>query len=337
MNRPVQFGGRDLREGLRIHPIRTQTFPFFVAIMPTTTLDNPVSLYGVQGQPLQALCAAVIEPGADGFCWHQMLPLGHFRGHHTFPDFTVTPVDLQEIIANFDAGLPLAGGGVPIDEDGIHQQRSEGAFGWIRKLEARADGLYGGIEWGEDGLAALKAKRYKHVSPVVFLQNLNPFPATEWMPVQGSLLFSCALTTRPYFYQQPELAVAATQCLPMEAAMGGDMGSRDAMMARSKQWGIEVRPDGHLTPPAAYAAACPSPNDYGDPTNFMYPLKPEARIKAAAVYMSANYGKYKQAASRRQVWTRIVSAEKAAGIKHGPVPALDPLLPANLRPQASRR
>jgi len=287
------------------------------------------SLYALPGEPLQVLCAALSEADENGLAWHPFVPSGKFQGHNKVGEFEVTAADLQQMVDNFNRGLPF-GAGVPIDEDGLHQMRGEGAYGWIEALQIRGNTLWGGIRWTEDGKTAVGSKQFRYVSPHFYVDSMGGYPNQAWMPSQGSLLFSAALCTRPFFREQPELQIAAAQLFPVTAAQTDSQ--RQEQQARSRARGIEVRSDGRLTPPQAYASDCPAPGDYGDPVNFMYPLKPEGRARNAAARMAQNYSKYQQEASRRKVWTRIVRREKALGIKHSSVPPLDKLLPADLKP-----
>lgn len=293
--------------------------------MPMTG-EATATMFAASGEPLQVLCAVSAEAGADGLCWHPFIPIGKFAGHNQVGEFEITAADLEQMADNFSRGLPF-GAGVPIDEDGLHQVRGEGAYGWIEALEVREAQLWGGIRWTADGEAAIQSGKYRYVSPHFFL---GGYPNQEWLPSRGSLLFSAALCTRPFFREQPELQIAAAQLFPVLAAQSEQEQSQQ--QERSRAWGIEVRPDGHLTPPQAYVADCPAPGDYGDPVNYLYPLKPEARARNAAARMAQNYSKYQQEASRRVVWTRIVRREKALGIECGAVPALNALLPPDLRP-----
>lgn len=287
------------------------------------TGETKATMFAMQGEPLQVLCAASADAAADGLCWHPFVPMGRFKGHGQVGEFEITAADLEQMVGNFTAGLPFEAG-IPIDEDGLHQLRGDGAYGWIEALEIRSGKLWGGIRWTEDGETAIKSGKFRYVSPHFFL---GSYPNQDWLPSRGSLLFSAALCTRPFFREQPELQIAAAQCFPVEAAQ-----LDQEQQARSRAWGIEVRDDGHLSPPQAYASDCPAPGDYADPVNFLYPLKPEARVRNAASRMAQNYAKYQQEASRRKVWTRIVRREKSLGIKHGTVPVLDKLLPVDLRP-----
>ncbi|WP_020179793.1 phage protease [Methylopila sp. M107] len=100
---------------------------------------------------------------------------------------------------------------IPLDLDhGIVQDRPGAvAQGWIKRLEARADGLYGQVDWLEGGRAALKARTHRYVSPTfhtddqgaatwVHSVSLVPAPA-----LPGAALASAGAPTR---FDKPETA-----------------------------------------------------------------------------------------------------------------------------------
>lgn len=57
---------------------------------------------------------------------------------------------------------------------------------------------------------------------------------------------------------------------------------REAQAKRSKTYGIAVKSDTHLTPPAGYPT---NAADYGDPVNYRYPLNP-GRLQSARSYFN---------------------------------------------------
>jgi len=171
----------------------------WVKVKPATNL-----VYINEG-PAQAITLAVApsvkEAEAQELVWHPVIYVGQWQ-HQQFGEFEVKLSDLQEIISNFEAGIPLQAG-VPIDEDGVHNLRSEGAFGWVEKLEMRDDALWAGIKWTGDGVTAIEDGRYKYLSATFYIGE-NPYAKT-------SALKAGALCTRPFFRQQPELQIAASE------------------------------------------------------------------------------------------------------------------------------
>lgn len=101
--------------------------------------------------------------------WIMLMPAGN-AGIITTVDgrgpYRVT--DASQLIT---ASLQAAGGMLPIDENhatdlaGPNGQPSP-ARGWVTDLQARADGIYGKVEWSEPGKALMAEKAYRFISPV---------------------------------------------------------------------------------------------------------------------------------------------------------------------------
>lgn len=141
---------------------------------------------------------------AEPLVWQPLIPVGDFE-HPDFGPFTVTYEDLAAMEGNFRAGLPV-GKGIPIDEDGLHELRGGGAFGWIKDVRIQDGWLEGGIEWTPAGMAAVGSGELPYVSAHFFPQGCEaPAP---WG--RDNFVLSVALCTRPFFNNQPELRVAAT-------------------------------------------------------------------------------------------------------------------------------
>lgn len=55
---------------------------------------------------------------------------------------------------------------IPIDKGHTTlQPGAGGAIGWIKQLTARAEGLFGTVEWLDEGKATLKARTHRYISP----------------------------------------------------------------------------------------------------------------------------------------------------------------------------
>jgi len=105
---------------------------------------------------------------------------------------------------------------------------------------------------------------------------------------------------------------------------------------RAERYGIEIRPDGHLTPPAEYRReGATDPEDYGDPVNYMYPLHKEENARNALARWGAFRDYYKQQKSRNVIYERIVRACLKYGIEVRWNPDLPEAraLPENLKSQ----
>ncbi len=105
--------------------------------------------------------AAASQAGPD---WIKVTP----RGKFTARDGRVFDVDPELLAARFvQDGVDL-----PVDIDHATVKKAmfgeaAPAVGWISKLEARADGLYGKVEWLAEGLAVLAARTHRYISPTL--------------------------------------------------------------------------------------------------------------------------------------------------------------------------
>lgn len=114
-----------------------------------------------------ALCSGVALPEGDAPEWVQLLPAGP----------TVATVDgrgpykVEDATALAAASLP-AGARLPIDENhatdlAAPKGEPAPARGWIVALSARADGIWGQVEWTGAGKALLADRAYRFLSPVI--------------------------------------------------------------------------------------------------------------------------------------------------------------------------
>ncbi|PWE52147.1 hypothetical protein DEM27_32630 [Metarhizobium album] len=117
---------------------------------------------------LTVLDAFVADPGAvaakRGPEWIKVAP----RGAFTARDGRKFDVDPELLTTRFEADDV----DLPIDIDHSTVKRTlfgetAPAVGWISKLEARADGLYGRVEWLDEGLRVLAARTHRYISPVL--------------------------------------------------------------------------------------------------------------------------------------------------------------------------
>lgn len=105
------------------------------------------------------------EPNAEAGVptWIKVTP----RGKFTARDGRNFDVDPETLVARFRAdGIKVA---VDIDHATVRKAQSGDAapaVGWIEELEARADGLYGRVEWLDEGKRVLAARTHRYISPV---------------------------------------------------------------------------------------------------------------------------------------------------------------------------
>ena len=97
--------------------------------------------------------------------WVHLVPSGTFRGIDNRGPYSLT--DPAAVIA-----ATMAATRIPIDEChatdlAAPQGRAAPARGWIVEMQARADGLWGRVEWTEAGKQLVGAKEYRGISPVL--------------------------------------------------------------------------------------------------------------------------------------------------------------------------
>jgi phage I-like protein len=114
-----------------------------------------------------ALCAAVELPEGDAPEWIHLLPSGEIR---TADDRG--PYRVADPAALAKASLQAAGGPMVLEENhatdlAAPKGEPAPARGWITDLEARADGIWGKVEWTKAGLALMADRAYRHISPVI--------------------------------------------------------------------------------------------------------------------------------------------------------------------------
>jgi len=192
----------------------------------------------------QAFTLAALEslPGMqdagdrDGRVLHPLIYPGIWE-HPSYGVFKVTPSDIEGMVAAFAAGVPTQLG-IPIDERAEHSPNPDGAYGWIKDLVVQdVDGhegvLCGAIEWTEMGRQKVESQETPFVSAHFILDD-KPDPMYGY----NCFLFSAAMTARPFFWQQPQLEIAA---------------SAYALSANSEATGDNAQPPGGATMEATTA------------------------------------------------------------------------------------
>jgi len=229
--------------------------------------------------------------------WVHLVPAGTFRGADgRGPYRMVAP---QAVI---DASM-AGGARLPIDENHAtdHAMRTgqpSPARGWIDRMEARPDGLWGHVEWTEPGHALMTERAYRGLSPVfahtpdgVILKVLRAALTNTPNLTQLTALHS-VLTAEERDQMPPELfAWPAKKELPIRdpahVELAWDMVDRTAgmtaaerrearsrILARARQLGMDTR----NWQTAAHAA---SPGDDMDPKAFRAALGlPETATEA---------------------------------------------------------
>lgn len=119
--------------------------------------------------PDLAMCSALNLPtSGEAPDWVHLLPAGALirtadgRGPYRL-------ADPQALVA---ASLQAGGGRLVLDENhstdlAAPQGLSAPAMGWIVELQNRADGIWGKVEWTEDGKRLVAGRAYRGISPVI--------------------------------------------------------------------------------------------------------------------------------------------------------------------------
>lgn len=118
--------------------------------------------------PFVALAAAIDLPESEGAPeWVHLLPAaqGEIQTYDSRGPYRLA--DIEAVIA----ASMQSERGMPIDENhatDTAMQNGNGApaRGWIKALEARADGLWGRVEWTKAGAELLADRAYRGISPV---------------------------------------------------------------------------------------------------------------------------------------------------------------------------
>ena len=119
-----------------------------------------------------------------------LIPIGSWQ-HDAYGPITITASDIREFVQNFNAGIRK---GVPITAG--HEGMMElPAVGWIQKVEARDDGLWGTVAWTELGEEALEDRQFKFFSPEFYRDYEDP----QDHQIYRNVITGGALTKAPYF------------------------------------------------------------------------------------------------------------------------------------------
>ncbi|MBI1321332.1 MAG: hypothetical protein GC168_20595 [Candidatus Hydrogenedens sp.] len=164
----------------------------------------------------------VLSVGADGATpaeWLQLLPLGTVtgrdgRGPYVIGDQAAAVAIVKASLAAVQSGEP------PIDYDhasDFPQRGTAPAAGWIRALEARADGIWARVEWTAAAAAKLRAREYRFISPV-FAHDEPPKKGEPARPLRIHAILRAGLTNNPNF----DLPAAAQGASQAAASAEGD-------------------------------------------------------------------------------------------------------------------
>lgn len=190
----------------------------------------------------------------------QILPMGRLVGRDGRGPYIVRDIQhARQIVAASHAYVGT--GDIPIDYDHqLVQTAKTGiaapAAGWITRLHARPDGIWGDVQWTERAADHLSHREYRHVSPVVFYD-----------PKSGAVarIHSASLTNTPNLElqavasQQDQTTMNDETAARIRALLNLDDAADDAtvLQAIANLVGMVVRLAGAGAPDAGTdAAAC---------------------------------------------------------------------------------
>lgn len=115
-------------------------------------------------------------------------------------DFELTTEDLEQFVANFTSGVGLVVGDKEAPINFGHFMSGEAA-GWISSLEVRDDGqaLIGHVQWIDEAREAIKAKKWKYISPEFNPRSWPWEDSEEEHHFVNNVLTGAALTNIPLF------------------------------------------------------------------------------------------------------------------------------------------
>lgn len=119
-----------------------------------------------------------------------LIPIGTWD-HDLYGPIIITSSAIQQFVRNFDAKI-RKGVFVTAGHEGFSELPAQG---WITRVYARDDGLWGDVEWNELGKATLEDKQFKFFSPEFYPEYADP----ETHEVYQNVLTGGALTKSPYF------------------------------------------------------------------------------------------------------------------------------------------
>lgn len=241
----------------------------------------------------------ILEAGSTPPEWIHLLTMGELTLADAREPIRVDQQALNNIIA---AGT-RRGNDLVIDYE--HQTLSGGeapAAGWIKEMQARPDGLWARVDWTDKAAAYITNREYRYFSPVLTLDE-------ERRP---TALLNAGLTNFPAITHLPPLVAKSREGMEVIALTAHP--DTAAQMARSKKYGIKIRPDGNISKPSKWAQV--PDEQWGDPVNYDYPMPDKAHCQNALSRWgdTSNSGQYPKA-EQAIIEKRIHSQAQALGIK----------------------
>ena len=121
--------------------------------------------------------------------WMQAMPLGEYD-HPVYGKIAFTAERIQRFADNVNKGVR----GTELDIDYDHKAKTDEAAGWVKKAEARPDGLWILVEWTKTAAQKIREKAYRYFSPEFHDTWTHPKDKVEFKDV----LFGGGITNRPF-------------------------------------------------------------------------------------------------------------------------------------------
>ena len=154
--------------------------------------------------------------------WIRLLPVGKVELVDRRQSFEVDQESLAAMVADFESrGVDLV---IDYEHQSLHGERAPAA-GWIKRLEARADGLWAQVEWTPQAQEYLKRREYRYFSPVLRLNLETRKPA---------VLMQVGLTNVPAIKNLPPLVAKWGGAARAEDADRGEREDQEKMMEKVK-------------------------------------------------------------------------------------------------------
>ena len=121
--------------------------------------------------------------------WIQAMPLGKYD-HPIYGSIEFTTDKVKEFADNVNNNVR----GTELDIDYDHKSAGPEAAGWVKKAEARPDGLWIFVEWTKKAYEAIKEKAFKYFSPEFDDEWTHPKTGAK----HKNVLFGGGITNRPF-------------------------------------------------------------------------------------------------------------------------------------------
>ena len=128
-----------------------------------------------------------------------LIPVGQWD-HDLYGPILITASDIREFEQNFNMNV-RKGVFITAGHEGFQELP---AVGWITKVESRADGLWGDVDWNDMGKEALSDKQFKFYSPEFYRDYEDP----QNHQLYRNVMTGGALTKSPYFKELEALVMS---------------------------------------------------------------------------------------------------------------------------------